>query len=180
MKRAILLGFLLSTLLISCRLPHKLIEVTSEKRNIEVWESENSSLRVSGLLRFLHPPSTLYNRAGWVKFRIRVKNPDRKIQMLSDEVRLYWNCKNTDLTIPVPIEENTLSNSLNKESKRERFTVTGIVTLEIWERMFDLVNSPNTGEFELLLPEFTYESDTITLSPLRFYKKPHWLFSNQN
>lgn len=135
MKRAILLGLLLSTLLSSCRLPHKLIEVTSEKRNIEVWESENSSLRVSGHLRFLHPPSSLHNGAGWVKFRIRVKNPDRKIQMLSDEVRLYWNCNNIELTITVPIEENTLSNSFNKESKRDRFTITGIVTLEIWERM---------------------------------------------
>ncbi|TVR84821.1 MAG: hypothetical protein EA409_00355 [Saprospirales bacterium] len=180
MKNTILLGLILATLLSSCRLPHKLAEVKSDNRNIEVWESENSSVKVSGHLRFSYPPSTFYNRAGWVKFRIRVKSPERKIQILSDEVRLYWHCNNTNLTIPVPIKENTLSNLLYKETKRERYTVTGIITLEIWEKMFYIDNSPDTGEFELHLPEFTFESDTLTLSPIRFYKKPHWLYSNPN
>ncbi len=175
----ILSVFALTTLLSSC-LPHRLTEVENDQRNVEVWSSENSSIKVSGNLRISHPPSSWHNRAGWVTFRIRVISPDRKLTLGSKNVNINWHSSDTDLIIPVPIEENTLSDSLLQESRRNRFAVTGTITMKIWEKMFDLDNAPDTGEFRLEFPEFTYESDTIALRPLKFSKRPHWLYSNKN
>ena len=175
MKAFKILGLLLIvTLLSSCLLPHRLTEVESEQRNVEVWSSENSSIKVSGTLQFSRGrPTTWYNGAGWVKFRIRVKSPDRKLQLGSEKVELHWHCSNTDLIIPFPIDENTLSNSRLLDSKRNRFTVTGILTKEIRESMWD---ATGLGEFELELPELLYKNDTLTLPPLRFYRKGRGFF----
>jgi len=166
--------FALTTLLSSC-LPHRLTEIESEQRNVEVWSSENSSIKVSGNLRFSHPPNTWHNRAGWVTFRIRVISPDRKFTLESKDVNINWHCSYSDLIIPVPIEENTLSDSLLKESNRNRFSITGIVPMEIPERMFE-VDGPGYGEYEIELPEFIYENDTLSLPPLWFYRKGRALF----
>lgn len=176
-----ILGLLIIiSLLSSCRFPHKLTEVNSEERNVEVWTSGNSSIKVAGKLRFLHPPGTLHNRAGWIEFKIISQNPDQKLKLHSEEIKLYWLSTNSDLVIPIPIEESTISNSHLQNSIRSRFTVSGTITMEIWERMFDLDYSPDTGRFKLEFPQVIYENDTISLPPIKFYKKPHWLYLNQD
>lgn len=163
MRTSSILGLLLVLTLFWGCFPQRLIEENTYNRNAQVWASDNSSIKVSGRFGINRPPNTMRDRAGWIRFKLRIINPNQHLRFLSEEINIYCLNSDSDIRILVPIEENTINIVGLQTSKKSSFYVSGRITIEIFDSNVGL------DEFEVHFPDILYHQDTISLDPIKFF-----------